>query len=190
MTILSRCQKLRFNPLSREEIAVYLSGKLSLDGRTATTLAALAGGSIGRAIEMHKDSYLSVRDGILERISRCCRQGDPVNVFGVVAALGKERESILQGLDILKGWYRDIVVYRETGEVERLIHRDRLETVKVFAGSLSLSEVLENISAVDKAVGAIERNANKQLTLETLLFKLARPFAVNEEPMTAPEEHG
>ena len=176
MTIISRCQQLRFSPLSRTDVAAYLMAKLNLDKGTAAVLAASSAGSIGRAIEMHKDSYLCVRDGIIEQIVRC-RKDEPMRALAVVDAMGKERGSILQGLDILRGWYRDVLVYRETGEAERLIHRDRLAIVTSFATGLSVSEVLENVTAIDKAVSAIERNANKQLTLETLLFKLTHPFS-------------
>ena len=174
MTVLSRCQQLRFGPLSREEIAGYLTAKLNLERQEADVLAASAEGSIGKAVEMHRDSELKVRDAIVEGISMC-RKEDPVAILSMVDVLGKEREDVLKGLDILRTWYRDVLVYGQTGEEDRLVHRNHLEKVKSCAGRMPVSDVLKNIEALNHAAGAIERNANKQLTLETLLFKLAHP---------------
>jgi DNA polymerase-3 subunit delta' len=173
-TILSRCQQLRFSPLSREDVASYLTAKGGLDAGTAAVLAASSAGSIGKALEMHRDSFLKVREEILQRVCDW-REKDLMGIFAVVDAFGRERETIMEGLDILRTWYRDILVYRETGEEDRLVHRDRLETVQAFAGQLSASDILANIQAVHQAIRSIEQNANKQLTLETLLFKLAQP---------------
>jgi DNA polymerase-3 subunit delta' len=180
MTILSRCQKLRFNPLSRKEIAGYLAAKMNLDEATAKLLATTAGGSIGKALEMYEESYLSTRDDILKRVVQFYGE-DPLNLLWVVDALGKDRDDILQRLDILKTWHRDVLIYRETGDAERLFHSDQLETVKFWSRSLSVSEILDNISVIGRASNAIDRNANKQLTLETLLFKLTRPHGSVDE---------
>jgi DNA polymerase-3 subunit delta' len=52
MTILSRCQHLRFPPLPREEVARFLQEKKSIAPDAAAILAASSGGSIGKALEM------------------------------------------------------------------------------------------------------------------------------------------
>ncbi len=179
LTILSRCQRLRFNPLTRDQIAAFVTASLDVDRETASVLAASAGGSIGKALDLHKDAYLKVRDEIIRKISGFRRE-DPLGVLGLANVLGKERESILEGLDILRTWYRDILLYMETSDADRLIHRDRLEEVKACAGEMSVRDVLENIKTVNRAGSAIERNANKQLTLETMLFKLAHSFSSSE----------
>jgi DNA polymerase-3 subunit delta' len=174
MTILSRCQRLRFHPLGRDLIAAYLVETLHLEGERASVLAASAGGSIGKALEMHRDSYLENRNEIIGRIT-LCRKEDLLGALSLAGALGKERESVLEGLNILRTWYRDVLVYRETGDTARLIYQDRLEEVKKNAEGVSGAELLKNIRTINRAYGAIERNANKQLTLETMLFKLAYP---------------
>ncbi len=178
LTILSRCQQVRFSPLRTDQVASCLAARPDIGEASAAVLAASSGGSIGKALAMHQDSYLKVRDEIIGKISQC-RLEDPLGTLVLVDLLGKERETVLEGLDVLKTWYRDILVYRETGEEERLIHRDRMEAVRTFARGVSRRAVLENIRAVNRAANAIERNANKQLTLETMLFKLAHPAAAS-----------
>jgi DNA polymerase III subunit delta' len=172
MTILSRCQHLRFSPLPREEVARFLREKEGLDDAAAEVLAASSGGSIGRAIEMNKEDYLALRNEILEHLA----QDDPADLLKRLAFAGRfgtEREEILERLRILRNGYRDGLVLRETGEAERLMFQDRAGVIEAVAGRLSGRDLLHNIAAVDAAMSAIAQNANKSLTLEAMLIKLA-----------------
>jgi len=147
---------------------------MGMDGKTAAVLAASAGGSIGKALELHKEAYLSVREDILRRAA-AFRKDDPLAVLSLVEVLGREREKLLEGLGVLETWYRDMLVYRETGEPEKLIHRDCQEALKACADKMEVRDILQNVKTVQQACFAIERNANKQLTLETMLFRLVHP---------------
>ncbi len=172
MTILSRCQHLRFTPLASEDVSRFLKEKEGLDDVAAEILAASSGGSIGRAIEMKREDYLARRDGILDRLA----QDDPADLLKRIALagrFGKEREEILEGLRILRVGYRDGLIFRETRERERLMFRDRAGMIETIADRLSGRDLLRNIAAVESAMGAIAGNANKSLTLEAMLIKLA-----------------
>ncbi|MEA3470707.1 MAG: DNA polymerase III subunit delta', partial [Thermodesulfobacteriota bacterium] len=50
-TVVSRCQRLRFNPLSRDVISTFLRDSYSVDEEAARLIASSSGGSIGRALE-------------------------------------------------------------------------------------------------------------------------------------------
>jgi DNA polymerase III subunit delta' len=172
MTILSRCQHLRFTPLPREEVARFLREKEGLDENAAEILAASSGGSIGRAVEMNREDYLTLRNGILDHLA----QDNPAELLKRLAFAGRfgtEREEILEALRILRSGYRDSLLLRETGEKERLMCRDRAGVIEAIAGRLSGRDLLYNIAAVEAAMSAIVQNANKSLTLEAMLIKLA-----------------
>ena len=172
MTILSRCQHLRFTPLPREEVARYLREKESLDGDAAAVLAASSGGSIGRALEMMRDDWLSVRNGIIEYLSED-DPADPLKRLAFAGRFGTEREEILGGLEILRICYRDALVFGETQDAARLIFQDRTALIGAIAGRLSGRRLLHNLATVEAAMGAIDQNANKTLTLESMAINLA-----------------
>jgi DNA polymerase-3 subunit delta' len=180
-TILSRCQHLRFNPIQKDKVTLLLEKKSSLDRESAYLLASTSGGSIGKALKMNKDSYLTLRNEIIEKISTCNFK-DPLEFLSFVDSFGKDRKGVTKRLEILKSWYRDILVYRETGETESLIHQDRIEAIKNFADVISGSDILKNIKAINRAHSAIEQNANKDLTLEWMIFKLSN-FAKSQDSM-------
>jgi DNA polymerase-3 subunit delta' len=172
MTILSRCQKLRFHPLPPDVVARYLEEKIGLDGKTAAALAASSGGSIGRAVEMQGESYLARRKQFIEKI--CEGFSDPMKGILFAGDFGKDRKEIQLRFEILKNWYRDLLVYKETGEAEKLVHRDFVEAIQSMAKGMAPSEILQDLETIAWAFDALEKNANKQLTLEAMAFKLYR----------------
>lgn len=172
MTILSRCQHLRFSPLPPEEVARFLREKEGLETAAAEILAVSSGGSIGRAVEMNREDYLAQRNAILELLAEDNPE-DLLKRLAFAGRFGTEREEILERLRILRNGYRDGLVLRETGEKERLMFRDRAGVIEAVAGRLSGRDLLRNMAAVDAAMSAIAQNANKSLTLEAMLIKLA-----------------
>lgn len=76
-------------------------------------------------------------------------------------------------LAILHGWYRDVLVFRESGRTDDIINQDILETVASMADRLPGCRAIEALNHVERAMDAIEKNVNKQLTLETMVFKLS-----------------
>jgi len=172
VTILSRCRHLRFNPLSREVISSYLQKELSVDSETAARLGASAGGSIGRAIDMNQETFIQDRDEIFDRLIEAGQTG-LFNLLFFIGDLAAQTKTVAEKLNLMKTCFRDVLVYRETGDANRLIHYDRLDAIETLYGRLSGWDILNNIQAVDDALAALEQNANKQLTLEAMMFRLA-----------------
>jgi DNA polymerase-3 subunit delta' len=172
ITILSRCQALRFAPLTQAEVAGFLNNRSEFDAGEIQAIAAASLGSIGGAIEMKKEEYVTIRNGILNRLA----QDDPADMLKRIAfarRLGTERHEIAQRLQIMQNVYRDSLVWKETGAAEMLLFRDNAEAIEALARRLSGREILGNMAAVGDAMDAISKNANKTLTLEAMLVRLA-----------------
>jgi DNA polymerase-3 subunit delta' len=172
-TVLSRCQQVRFNPLRRETIVSFLESKLSLDSKSARSIALSSCGSIGKARAMNDESYLTIRATILDIIARI-KTKDPLKMLSALNDFGQERKDIMERLGILMTGYRDALVYKETGDRDNLINQDHIDIIKSVAESGSGRDILNCIRAVDRASHTINQNANKQLTLEVMMFTLGR----------------
>jgi DNA polymerase-3 subunit delta' len=170
MTILSRCHRLRFSPVQRDVIAAFLEERHSIEAGKAVILASSAGGSIGRALRLFKGDYFALRERILSRISKGTL--DPLGCLSLAGELAGDKEDIPEALDILKAWYRDLLVYKETGRAEALINRDHEGSINRLAGLLDREAILRAAGAIRDAGAAISRNVNKPLTLETMVFTL------------------
>ncbi|MEN6321730.1 MAG: DNA polymerase III subunit delta' [Syntrophaceae bacterium] len=175
MTILSRCQHLRFNPLQKETVASFLQEKLALDNQSSYLIALSSGGSIGKAVELNDDSHLAMKEAVLDIMSQT-RMKDPLRLLTIAGDLGQERKEIMDRLGILMSGYRDALVYKETGDIDRIINRDYVDIIKSIAECISGRDILNSIKAVDQALHALNQNANKQLTLEAMMFKLVKNY--------------
>ncbi len=172
MTILSRCQNLRFHPLKREAVSRFLEEQASLYEGTAQTLAASSGGSISRALQLNREDYLTIRRDIMDYLAEG-REANPLNTLFFIHFIGKDKKDLNEKLDVLKTCYRDALLYRELGNKEVLINPDREDTIRAIVSRSTPRDMVNNIRILDRLTRALEQNANKTLTLEAAMFKLA-----------------
>jgi DNA polymerase III subunit delta' len=170
-TIISRCQHMRFNPLSSETVARFLVSEMNMDNEKALLLAALSGGSIGNALELNKEDIVAYRTELLTLLSTTNRE-DPFSLINFASFLGQKKKEIRQGLNIMNTFFRDVLVFKEVGKNEMLINQDNSSFISTCAARLSGEQILHNIKQIEKAGDIIEQNVNKSLTLETMAFKL------------------
>ena len=170
-TIISRCQHMRFNPLSSETVARFLVAEMGMDNQKALLLASLSGGSIGNAMELNKEDIVTYRTQLLNILSLTNRE-NPFSLINFASFLGQKKKEIRQGLNILNSFFRDVLVFKEVGKEEMLINQDNFSFVSACAMRLSGEQIIQNIAQIEKAADIIEQNVNKSLTLETMAFKL------------------
>jgi len=170
-TILSRCQQVRFSPLTEENLRDYLKKECSLDDKEAKFIAAASGGSIAKAREICEEGYLKTRKDLKELLLtlRGATRGERLCQ---IHRLGEDQEGIRKTLEIMMTFMRDILVYKETGRGINLINRDWESAVEIFSRDLSVEDVLFNLEVIDHALKSIESHGDKSLTLELMMLRL------------------
>lgn len=171
-TVLSRCQKLRFHPLPRETVRRFLMERHNVDEPTARLLASCSGGSIARALNLREGDFLDMRRSLLERMASDDMQ-DPWQRLSFLGQIGQDRRSLGDKLAVMRSCWRDALVVRETGAADLIVHRDCEAEIRSLADRRSSEEIVHNLRVIDRAIAALEQNANKQLTLEVMMFRLA-----------------
>ena len=172
LTILSRCQQIRFNPLPQETIAQLLKERFSLETSQALLLAAASGGSMGKALDLNRESFLTLKSEVFDYLAKVDSH-QSLQRLSFLRFLIDDKKDILDKLDILKTFFRDVLFCRETGQKNGLMHQDRLELITAMAGKWSPEEILMNIRTVEQTARLLEQNTNKSLTLEVMMFRLA-----------------
>lgn len=178
-TILSRCRKIRFAPLPVGTVEAFLRDRKKIDDDEAVVLAASSGGSIGRALNRNPDQVRQFKEEVISLLDeRTWNFSDnPLAPFSVVEGFGEERTDVEERLDLLGEWLRDVLVCREMGSDDLLMHRDLADVTRAAATGLSRQDILKRIEAVHAARLAVQRNGNRQLVLESMLFKFLFPAA-------------
>jgi DNA polymerase-3 subunit delta' len=162
-TVLSRCQRIRFSPLSHEEVKKVLRDRLSAE--EINILAPLAGGSPGRALQMESEEIKRVKELLVSSLSPSFNRR-----LQIARELAHEEGRGRLFLEILGGWLRDLIIYQETREEQLLFHRDLLEEIKKVAPGQQTEGLLHDFWSLHEIQRGIEAHGNLQLSLEAALL--------------------
>ncbi len=167
-TILSRCQKVRFSPLAQPVIAGILGGS-----DEAQEAAQMARGSLERAAAMISGGLVAAQERMIGALAKM-ELDDPAGIQGLFESVAKYKVDIFDVIDILKCWYRDLMISRETRREGDLIYH---RLVKDVGGAWAQTSVRSLIKSME-TVQEIERiltsrmHLNMRIALEALFIRL------------------
>lgn len=178
-TIVSRCQQMVFQYLKKEEVLLVLERlKIKLPSRLPLDLF---GGSVGKIINFIEGDGLAKREQILELANNILKLNlnqilklaeDMVN--SSKKKNNFDKKDLLEQLDLLLLWYRDIILKKEGIEDKFLINKDQLAQMDKAMELYSNKELLNILAKTEKAKKALNIGANTRLTIETLFLALAK----------------
>ena len=170
-TIVSRCHRIRFKPISRQWIESVLVETHALDPFEAGIIAAMANGSLSDAVEMSRTAWFARRNWLIGELDTLA--GRPVHhLLAFAEVLAADKETLLQALDVMLSWLRDLAIYPHRSQ--NVIHGDLADRIDESAGACPVEVLMENINTIQRAQKNISLNANIRLTAETLVLRLAQ----------------
>jgi DNA polymerase-3 subunit delta' len=178
-TILSRCQWVKFRPLSTGELVQILHKVHGLDEEKAHFYASLAGGSAGQAVSLSNRVDFQKRLDWLKTFSSLSQKSSE-EIFETCERLAKEEEDLIDLLELWKVWVRDLVIFKVRGEEgkEGLINHDLLPEVQKDAARISFDRLEGIFGLISKIQTSLVFNVNKQLALETLMLEIRKPSGI------------
>ncbi len=170
-TIVSRCQQIRFKPLSRSRLEEMLVKTMGIQPVEAKVVAGMANGSFTGAIEMSRAAWLAERNWLLGELESL--SGKPVDhLLAVAEKLAVNKERFLYALDVMMSWLRDLAIYEH--RPQRLINEDLKDRIQRRVNTFTSDALMEKIMAIEKAQKDIAANANIRLAAETLILQLSQ----------------
>lgn len=169
-TISSRCQTLSFNPLPRKLLEEILEDQ-GIDRQDAVVLAAMAKGSVERALHYHATGALQNLAEEFGPLSSLHEYG-PGQLLDLSQRWGKNRKDAMGVLEFMAQWYRDMMILSEGAPEEQVIHVAHLERLREGAHRLGGGILAAVLESVEDSRLALDSNANVQITLDTLLLKV------------------
>lgn len=171
-TILSRCVMLHIRPVEDKRVEEYLMKYLQVPDYKAGVCAAFARGNIGKAKALAKnDDFEQIKTeatGLLKYIQ-------DMEISEIAAAVKKINEfklDINSYLDIMAVWFRDILLFKATKDVNSLIFKEEIQYIKRMAAKSSYEGIENMIEALDKAKSRLSANVNFDLTMELLFLTI------------------
>jgi DNA polymerase-3 subunit delta' len=170
-TIVSRCQQLRFKPISNKYLESVLVQDYDLDAGDAMIITTMAGGSLSRALRMHRTQWANRRNWLIKEMDSL----SSVSVNRLLAfgeQLSKNKDILQDSLEVMKSWLRDLVVGKLNPE--RVINQDLAQKIQQASQKMSIASLLDKIDTIQATQNAIRAGTNLRLALETMVLRLAK----------------
>ena len=80
-------------------------------------------------------------------------------------------------LDIMAVWYRDILLFKATHDMNHLIFRDEISSIQKVAAASAYEGIEEVIGALDTAKTRLKSSVDYELTMELLMLTIKENVA-------------
>ncbi len=174
-TIVSRCQQIRFTPISAKALESLLVEEHEIDPAEAIAVSTMAHGSYIRALNMLEGNWANHKKWLIEEVAALSLRPASRSVSFLLAfaeKLSKDKEYLADALELIKSWIRDLIVYKYYAE--KIINRDLADKIRYASQKSTVASLISKIEAVENAQKDIRANTNLRLTMEALAMRLAR----------------
>ncbi len=183
-TILSRCQRIAFQPLQTQDSADWLIENRGLDKEKAMLLAKLSLGSLGRSIKMIDSDFLNKREEWLSMIIKFFDQSkiDAFNEMDLKSQKEDKQKSfdlsetgevgIMDMVEIWELWYRDLLLTKLGNKESLLINMDYSRKLKSIAGRFKVDNLIDCIEAIKMARRDLIKNINPKVAMGQMVLSL------------------
>ena len=171
-TILSRCITLNLKVVPDHEIKAYLMKACQIPDYKADICTAFAQGNVGKAIQLaENEDFNELKDSALQLVKRI-KDIELYEMMEAIKQIGEYKLQITDYFDLLMIWYRDVLLYKATADVNSLIFKDEVYDIKKQASRSSYSGIETILKALDKAKLRLNANVNFDLVMELLLLTM------------------
>jgi len=170
-TIFGRCQKIKFDSLSINDVKNYILKVSSFSEYEALFYAGLSEGSISKCDEILQEDYLGLRETVIDLL-RAIVAGKKLMISTEMKKIigTKNKERVKQSLKILNIWLRD-AFYLENGLEEKIINKDKIDSLGKFYKSFK-SDSYKIITSSEDLMKEIDGNQSLELLLHRKVFEI------------------
>ena len=174
-TVRSRCQRIRFGPISPAEMAPVLMRDHGFEEREAHAAATAAEGSIGRALEGDSEAYVGARDAAEAMLKTVAQAVTPAQRLAAARALGGDkvdRDELGRRLRLVASMLRDLGVLLSRADEQSLANGDLKPMLGRLLPAFDADRALDAFAAVDRALQALDRNASPKIVADWVAFRV------------------
>ncbi len=171
-TILSRCVVLNMKPASDAQVKQFLMEHMQIPDYKADICTAFARGNLGKARMLAGSEEF---DKVKEEAITLLKYINEMEISEIVTAIKKINEykfDVNDYLDILSVWYRDVLLFKATHDVNHLIFREEIQYIRRVADRSTYEGIELIIDALEKSKQRLNANVNFDLTMELLLLTI------------------
>ena len=171
-TILSRCVVLNMKPVPDTEVRKYLMEHVEIPDYQADVCTAFAQGNIGKAVKLAtSENFNEIKMSALYLVKHIPNM-DISEITAAVKAVTEFKVDIQDYLDLLAVWYRDVLYFKATNDVNGLIFKEEVKYIREQTNHGSYEGMEQILQGLTKAKERLNANVNFDLTMELLFLTI------------------
>ena len=174
-TILSRCVQMKLKPLKDFTIKNYLTQNLHIPEKDADICAAFARGNLGKAIHLaSSDEFKELFQKVMVLVKNVGTM-DISMLLDCIREMKEQNFDIGEVLDLMQLWYRDVLMFKVTKDMNLLIFKDEYKMINETGEKVDYAGLEAILAAIDTARTRLNANVNMELAMELLLLTMKNP---------------
>jgi DNA polymerase-3 subunit delta' len=171
-TILSRCITLSLKTVKEELIKEHLMKVHQIPDYQAEVCASFAQGNVGKAIQLaSSDEFNELKSNVIGFVKKI-EDMDIYELNGIMKQISEYKNKMDDFFDLLTLWYRDVLYFKSTENVNHLIFKDEVYDIKRQAAKKSYSGIDTILSSIEQTKRRLTANVNFDLSIELLLLTI------------------
>jgi DNA polymerase-3 subunit delta' len=180
-TVRSRCPRVRFAPLSPADIAAWLQRERSVAAQDAEAVAAVADGSLARALDASSETVSAMRRAAQRLLEQTARPRDArARLAAAQQIVGKtakgfgagERESLAMHLRLVHALLRDVGALGAAPDASLLANADMRPALEALVPAYDPRRLTAAFATVRGGLDALDRNASPKVVADWVAMHL------------------
>lgn len=171
-TIQSRCVRLDLKVVDDSLVKQYLMERLQVPDYQAEIDVSFAQGSIGKAKEAATSQEFADMTQNALKILKYANSMEVYELADAIKNLSNEKQNINDYLDLFQFWFRDVLMFKATREIDNLVFKQEINFIKEQASERSYENIEKILEALEKTKVRLRANVNFELALELLFLTI------------------
>ena len=171
-TIQSRSVRLDLKVVDDGLVKKYLMEHLHVPDYQAEIDASFAQGSIGRAKEAATSQEFADMTQSALKILKYANTMEVYELSDAIKELSSEKQNINDYLDIFQFWFRDVLMFKATREIDNLVFKQEINFIREQASQRSYENLEKILDSIQKTKVRLKANVNFELALELLFLTI------------------
>ncbi len=166
---------MKLKPLKDFTIKSYLTQNLHIAEKDADICAAFARGNLGKAIHLaSSDEFKELFQKVMVLVKNVGTM-DISMLLDCIREMKEQNFDIGEVLDLMQLWYRDVLMFKVTKDMNLLIFKDEYKMINETGEKVDYAGLEAILAAIDTARTRLNANVNMELAMELLLLTMKNP---------------
>lgn len=170
-TIKSRCEIIKFLPISLLDLKKYLIDK-GIEEKRAQLLSVFSRGSIEKALELSESADFSVMREDVQSYIQTILDKKIIDILEIPSNMDKYKKEIIGVLDSFVNYFRDMMILKESVDRSMIINADKIVFIQNMSKKITYSQVSKIIDIIEDTKTKIRSNCNFNISIQVMALNI------------------